>query len=92
MEQKLDNLLNLNTKHKQTKYTNKQVLHIHQNVTNISFKKILTEILELGFNYTIKKPTRLYIQDLNSDTENGTGQLDTKILIALANKISPFTN
>ena len=64
---------------------------MHQNVTKITFKKILTKVLELGFNYTIEKPTKLYIQDLNSDTENRTRHLDTKILIALANKkISQF--
>ena len=52
---------------------------------------ILTEILELGFNYTIEKPTELYIQDLNIDTENATRYLEPKILIAMANKkISPF--
>ena len=66
---------------------------MHQNMTNITLKKILSEILELGFNYTIEKPTKLYIQDLNIDTENGTRHLDTKILIALANKkISQFKN
>ena len=54
---------------------------------------MLTEILELGFNYTIEKPTKLYIQDLNINTENGTRHHDTKILIALANKkISQFKN
>ena len=52
---------------------------------------MLTEILELGFNYAIEKTTKLCIQDLNIDTENGTRHLDTKILIALANKkISQF--
>ena len=66
---------------------------MHQNMTNITLKKILSEILELGFNYTIEKPTKLYMQDLNSDTENGTRQLDTKILIAVANKkISQLKN
>ena len=66
---------------------------MHQNMTNITFKKILTEILELGFNYAIEKTTKLYIQDLNIDTENATRHLDTKILIAMANKkISPFKN
>ena len=63
---------------------------MHQNVTNITLKKILTKILELGFNYTIEKPTKLSTQELNIDTENGTRHLDTKILtkilIALANK------
>ena len=49
-------------------------------------------ILYLGFNYTIEKPTKLYIQDLNINTQNATRHLDTKILIALASKISPFTN
>ncbi len=44
---------------------------MHQNVTNITLKKILTKVLELGFNYAIEKPTKLYIQDLNIDTENG---------------------
>ena len=41
---------------------------MHQNVTNITFKKILIEILELGFNYAIEKTTKLYIQDLKIDT------------------------
>ncbi len=38
---KLDNLLNINTKHtNKPNIQNKQVLHIHQNVTKITLKKI----------------------------------------------------
>ena len=51
------------SKHKtqKNKYTNKQVLYMHQNVTNITFKCILTNILESGFNCAIEKQTnRVY--------------------------------
>ena len=54
---------------------------------------MLTEILELGFNYAIEKPTKLYIQDLIIDTKNATRHLERKIHIAVANeKISQFKN
>ncbi len=43
-------------------------------------------ILYLGFNYATEKSSELYIQGLIIDTENSTRYLDTKILIALANK------
>ena len=56
---------------------------MHQNMTFITFKKIWTKILELGFNYSIEKPTK-YIQDLIIDTENAVTHLDTKILITSA--------
>jgi putative IMPACT (imprinted ancient) family translation regulator len=66
---------------------------MHQNVTNITLKNILTKSLELGCNYAIEKPTKLYVQELIIDTENATGQLETKILIAVANnKVAPLKN
>ena len=50
-------------------------------------------ILYLGFNYATERSSELYIQGLIIDMENSTRHLDTKILIALANKkISPFRN
>jgi len=41
-------------------------------------------MLELGFNYSIEKPTKHYIQYLMFDTQNAVIHLDTKILIASA--------
>ena len=68
-----------------------EVLHMHQNMTNNTVKTIITNVLVLGFNYAIEKPTKLYIQELIIDTGNGTRHLDTKIIIALEiKKISPF--
>ena len=43
-------------------------------------------LLELGFNYAAERSSELYIQGLIMDMENSTRHLDTKILIALANK------
>ena len=65
---------------------------MHQNETNVTLKKILTEILELGFNYTIEKPTKLYIQDLNINTQMLPDILTLKYLLLWQTKKSPFTN
>jgi hypothetical protein len=63
---------------------------MHQNVTKLS-KKILTIMLQLGFNYTTVKLTNLRIQDLIIDVDNAT--FDINIPIALANKkVSLFKN
>ncbi len=83
----LYNILNVNTK---AKYTHKEVLLMHQNMTNITFKTVITNVLVLGFNYAIEKPTKLYIQDWMIGTGNGTRHVDTEIIIALEQKISPF--
>ena len=70
------NILNVNTKPIKAKYTRMEVLHMHQNMTNITFKTIITNVLVLGFNYAIEKPTKLYIQELIIDTGNGTRHVD----------------
>ena len=57
---------------------------MHQIVTFITFKKLLSTVLELGFNYSIQKPKNPYVQDLMIDTQNAVTTLDTKILIASA--------
>ena len=56
---------------------------MHQNVTNITLKKNINWCTGLRFYYAIEKPTNLYIQDLNIDTENDTRHLYIKILIAM---------
>ena len=67
-----------------------EVLHMHQNMTNNTVKTIITNVLVLGFNYAIEKPTKLYIQDWMIGTGNGIRHVDTEIIIALEQKISPF--
>ena len=57
---------------------------MHQIVTFIIFKKLLITVLELGFNYSIQKPTNPYVQELMFDTQNAVKTLDTKIFIASA--------
>ena len=57
---------------------------MHQIVTFITFKKLLSTVLELGFNYSIQKPKTPYVQDLMIDTQNAVTTLDTKIFIASA--------
>jgi hypothetical protein len=81
VEQKLDNLLNLNTKrYKQASFTQTLKLDKH------NCKKSINKVLKLGFNYAIEKLTKLCIQDLIIDTENTTGHFDNNILITLACK------
>jgi len=57
---------------------------MHQILTFIIFKKLLSTVLELGFNYSIQKPTNPYVQDLMFDTQNAVTTLDTRIFIASA--------
>ena len=54
---------------------------MHQNVAFITFKKVWTNILELGFNYSNEKPTNKYVQELMIDTQNAVTHLDTKYLL-----------
>jgi len=81
VEQKFDDLHNVKTekKIKQVGFTHASKRDIH----NFQ-KKIWTKILELGFNYSTKKPTKQYIQDFMIDTQNAVAHLDSKILIISA--------
>ena len=51
---------------------------MHRIVTFITFKKLWNKVLELGFNYSIEKPTKQYVQYLIIDTQNAVTHLDTK--------------
>ena len=57
---------------------------MHQIVTFITFKKLLSTVLELGFNYSIEKPVKQYIQYIIVHTQYAVTHVDTKILISSA--------
>ena len=54
---------------------------MHRIVIFITFKKLWNKVLELGFNYSIEKPTKQYVQYLIIDTQNAVTHLDTKYLL-----------
>ena len=69
------------TERKDRKNIYKQVGFTHASERDFhNFQKIWPKILELGFHYSIKKPTKQCIQDLMIDTQNAVTHLDIKIL------------
>ena len=82
MEQKFDNLHNVNNKQL---YKQVGFFGMHQIVTFITFKKLLSAVLELGFNSSIQKPKNPYVRDLMIDTQNAVTTLDTYRFSTLKN-------